>query len=68
LADSFSRAAPILPTSSASDARPAWLAQFFILGWVKTGDAQAILGDTVRLRDAVQRWGNLGGSSRALHK
>jgi homoserine kinase len=34
---------------------------------VKTGDARAILGDTVRLRDAVQQWGNLGGLVAALY-
>lgn len=34
---------------------------------VKTGDARAILGDTVALRDAVKQWGNLGALVAALY-
>ena len=33
---------------------------------VKTGEARALLGDHVALRDAVRQWGNLGGLVAAL--
>jgi homoserine kinase len=33
---------------------------------IETGAARALLGDTVRLRDAVRQWGNVGGLVAAL--
>lgn len=34
---------------------------------IETAAARALLGDTVRLRDAVQQWANLGAFVHALH-